>query len=284
MKYRKITYIVVGVCIVFAIVCGVVLYQMSHFEETRVAFLDVGQGDAILISRGSQQILIDGGRDGTILLEQLGKQMPFWDRNIDIVIATHPDSDHIDGLIDVFKNYSVDQFWHTNAPKDTSIYRTLMDQAKNEIGIEDVIAYSGLSAVIDGNTKLDVVYPFTSDVSDTDDINDASIVTLLHVGDEIFYFGGDLTSDIEGKLPVSDDITVLKASHHGSKSSTDNTFLQKTLPRDVVISAGENNRYGHPHKEVIENILSVDAQIFRTDKNGTIVYKCAEEKCRVDFE
>lgn len=284
MKYRKTIYILLGFCIALTIVCGVVVYQMSHFRETRVAFLDVGQGDATLISQGSRQILIDGGRDGTILLEQLGKQMPFWDRNIDIVIATHPDSDHIDGLISVFKNYSVDQFWHTNSLKDTSTYRNLMVQVKNEIGIEDVIAYSGLSAVIDDNTTLDVIYPFTSDVGDIDDINDASIATLLYIGDEIFYFGGDLTSDIENKLSMGDDITVLKASHHGSKSSTSNAFLQKTVPRDVIISTGVNNRYGHPHKDVIESILSIDAQILRTDANGTIVYKCIEKKCKVDFE
>jgi len=284
MKFRKIIYGFVGVGLVIIIICGVIVWNLLNFGDTRVVFLDVGQGDATLISQGSHQILIDGGPDGTVLMEQLGAQMPFWDRNIEIVIATHPDGDHIDGLVSVFKNYSVDQFWHTTAGKETSVYRTLNHYVKNESGVEEIIAYKGLRADIGDGVKLDVIYPFINDMKDVEDINDSSIATLLTIDKEVFYFGGDLTSTIENKLPVNDNITVLKASHHGSKSSTDEAFLQKTLPRDVIISVGVDNRYGHPHKEVIENILSVGAQIFRTDKNGTIVYKCVEKKCRVDFE
>jgi len=277
MKFRKVKYSFVGIGIVLIIVCGVAVWNILRFGDTNVAFLDVGQGDAILISRGSHQILIDGGPDGVVLMEQLGMQMPFWDRNIEIVIATHPDSDHIDGLVSVFKNYSVDQFWHTTAGKDTSVYRALNHYAKNENGVEEIIAYKGLSANIGGGAHLDVIYPLRDDMDDVEDINNSSIATLLTVGEEVFYFGGDLTSEIEDNLLLGDEITVLKASHHGSKSSTSDAFLQKTAPRDVIISAGKDNRYGHPHKDTLQNIENMGAQVFRTDEQGTILYRCNNE-------
>jgi len=281
MKFRKMAYSFVGIGVIIVIVCGVIVWNLLQFDETTVAFLDVGQGDAILISHGTHQILIDGGPDGTILMEQLGAQMPFWDRNIEIVIATHSDGDHIDGLISVFKNYFVDQFWHTNAGKDTSVYRALNHYAKNESNIKDIIAYSGLSANLGEGIYLDVVYPLRDDVSDVEDINNVSIVTLLTVGEDVFYFGGDLTSNIEDSLPIDDRVTVLKAGHHGSKSSTSEMFLQKTKPRDVVISVGGDNRYGHPYTDVLQNIKDIGAQIFRTDLQGTIVYRCGSE-CAVE--
>ena len=281
MNNRKLIYCVVGFGVVVTIICSVVLYHVAHFQDTKVTFLDVGQGDAILISQGLQQILIDGGPDSTVLLEQLGKHIPFWDRNIEIVIATHPDSDHIDGLIGVFKNYSVNQFWHTNAGKETSTYRALMHYAKNEKDMIDVIGYHGLKASFDNDLHLDVIFPFVNDVRAVSDVNDASIVSLLHVGENVFYFGGDLPSEIEEILPVSDEITILKAGHHGSQSSTSEVFLEKTKPRDVVISAGQDNRYGHPHIDVLERILPFGAEILRTDESGSIVYTCTTENCVV---
>ncbi len=281
MKFRKIIYGFIGIGIACAIVCGVIVWDILHFSDTTVAFLNVGQGDSILISHGSYQILIDGGPDGTRLMEQLGAQMPFWDRNIEIVIATHPDSDHIDGLISVFKNYSVNQFWYTDAGKNTSVYKALNYYVEKESNIEKISTYRGLRANIGNGIYLDVVYPFKKSMEDIDNINDSSIVTLLTVGKEVFYFGGDLTSEIEDVLPLNNKITILKASHHGSKFSTSDTFLQKTKPRDVIISTGKNNRYGHPHKRVLQSVKNIGAQIFRTDQQGTIVYNCHQEKCDV---
>jgi len=281
MNNRKMIYGVLGLGGIIAVACSVVLYYMVHFQNTTVTFLDIGQGDAILISRGSQQIVIDGGPDSTVLLEQLGKHIPFWDRNIEIVIATHPDADHIDGLIGVFKNYSVDQFWHTNVDKETSVYRALMHYAKNETDVENIIAYHGLSALLDGQTHLDVVFPFDDDMRAVSDANDASIVTLFYVGQDVFYFGGDLPSEIEDTLPIGDDITVLKAGHHGSRRSTSAIFLEQIKPRDVIISAGRDNRYRHPHADVLERVASLGARIFRTDESGSIIYTCTTDECTV---
>ncbi len=283
MKFRKIIYGVVAFGLVVLIICGVVVWNLLEYKDIKVAFLNIGQGDSILISRGSQQILIDGGPDGTKLMEQLGKQMPFWDRNIEIVIATHPDGDHIDGLISVFKNYSVNQFWHTNANKGTSVYDTLIKYAEKEKNVTDVIAYKGLQADFGNNMHLDIIYPFEDDVNNIQDANDTSIVATLTLGDEVFYFGGDLPSKIEDILPLGDKITVLKAGHHGSKSSTGKVFLQKIKPRDVVISVGKGNHYGHPHKRVLQDIKEIGAKIFRTDEQGTIVYHC-DKDCIITLE
>ena len=279
MKNRKVVYSSIGVGVILVIICGVIIWHISQFNNTKVAFLDIGQGDAILISRGSHQILIDGGPDGTTLMEQLGTQMPFWDRNIEIVIATHPDGDHIDGLISVFKSYSVDQFWHTNAGKDTSVYRALSHNANNEEGVEDVITYNGLQANIAQGVHLDVIYPFDENQDNVKDVNNTSITTVLTVGTDTFYFGGDLTSEFEDTLPI-ENITVLKAGHHGSKSSTSKKFLEKINPSDVIISSGKDNHYGHPHKQVLQNIEEVGARILRTDTSGSIVYRC-DDKCKL---
>jgi competence protein ComEC len=255
---------------------------MTQFSQTKVVFLNVGQGDAILISKGARQILIDGGRDSTVLLEQLGKYMPFWDRTIDIVVATHPDADHIDGLVGVFDNYKVEQFWHTNASKDTSVYQKLVQSVRDEQGTQDIIVFYGLRGVIDDSVNLEVIYPFVDDVNAIDDVNETSIVILLHVDDKVFYFGGDLPIEKEDLLPLG-HIDVLKAGHHGSHSSTSKYFLQKTKPKNVIISVGKNNHYGHPHKDTLERIRESGAQIFRTDEVGAIIYTC-DKNCSIDFE
>ncbi|PID52343.1 MAG: hypothetical protein CR972_02625 [Candidatus Moraniibacteriota bacterium] len=278
MKNRFVVYLVVFVMIIVSGACATIIYHMSVMDETHVVFLDIGQGDAILISHGSNQVLIDGGPDGTILLEELGTYMPFWDRTIEIVVATHPDSDHIDGLVGVFEHYHVNQLWYTNADKDTATYKKLLYNANKEKNLEKIIAFYGLQARV-GDGLLKVIYPYSSDVSRIEDVNAASITALFEIGNDVFYLGGDITTEFEDKLPIDDKITILKASHHGSNTSTSKKFLQKTNPKDVIISAGVHNRYGHPHKNVLMRIYRTGAQVFRTDQFGSIEYVCNESAC-----
>ncbi len=272
----KIIYLLCALCIVCA-VCLVVLYHMYHFDDTQVIFLDIGQGDAILIMQGTNQILIDGGPDGTVLLEEMQKYMPFWDRDIEIVVATHADGDHIDGLTAVFEHYRVHQLWHTHAHKNTATEKKLYANAHAEEGCELVPAFHGLTAFIGGH-PLRVIYPYAA-LHDIEDINDASIVTVFSVGEEQFYLGGDITTPIEDTLPVDENITILKASHHGSHTSSSAAFLRRTQPRDVIISAGRDNRYGHPHPDVLQNAFRVGARVLRTDVWGSIAYTCDEHAC-----
>ncbi len=268
--------------VIMCIVGAVIVWYIEHLKDTHVIFLNVGQGDAILVTHGTHQVLIDGGSDGTVLQEELGRYMPFWDRTIDIVVATHPDSDHIDGLISIFKNYTVHQFWHTENRKETSQYVTLLNAVHDENGAEDVIVRYGTQAHIENAVDMHVWYPFNRNpVEQIKDVNDESVVIVLTVGEEKFYFGGDLSTEYEDMLPI-ENITVLKAGHHGSRESTSDIFLQKLKPHDVIISVGKDNRYGHPHEEVLERIKKNDANSYRTDEIGTIVYKCMEKSaCQI---
>lgn len=278
MKNRILIYGVVATIIFIMIVCVTVVMQFFSLDRTNIVFLDVGQGDAILISHGTDQILIDGGPDGTLLLEELSEYMPFWDRTIEIVVATHPDSDHIDGLVSVFESYHIKQLWYTNADKNTATYKKLLQCANNEDGLEKLHVFHGSQAMI-GDGILKVIYPYNSDVSDFDDVNTASIVALFEIGDEIFYLGGDITTEFEDDLLVGESVTVLKASHHGSSTSTSEFFLNKTRPRDMIISSGKSNRYGHPHDEVLMRAYRARAQVFRTDQFGSIKYLCQRDDC-----
>jgi competence protein ComEC len=279
---RMVVYSGLGCGVMIIVVCVVALYYMTQLKYTQVIFLNVGQGDAIFVAQGTHQILIDGGADGVALQEELGRHMPFWDRTIDIVVATHPDSDHIDGLISVFKNYTVHQFWHTEAGKDTSQYVALMHMAHRKEGMEDVLVRNGVEAYLADYAHIRAVYPFTvQNNADGEDVNDESIAMIMTIGDEKFYLGGDLPIEYEDILPIDTEVTVLKASHHGSQKSTSEFFLNKLHPRDVVISVGKDNRYGHPHKDVIDRSMSINANIYRTDENGTIEYRCDDHTCQL---
>lgn len=281
MKHRSIIYGGVIVSLSVIVLSGVIIWQIAHMKDVTVSFLNVGQGDAILISHGTHNILIDGGADGTILLEELGRMMPFWDRTIEVMIATHPDADHINGLIAVFDTYTVKQLWHTNAGKDTSIFRALMQRAQKEEHLEDVDPIYGTQIALGQNASLQVIYPMTRTQTFMQDVNDSSIAVLVHVGQEVFFFGGDLSSSVEDQLMIDDAVSVMKAGHHGARSSTSDAFLAQTSPRDVIFSVGADNRYGHPHTETIERISAQGARIWRTDHNGTITYRCSDSDCSV---
>lgn len=281
MKHRSIIYgsVIVSLCVI--VVCGVIIWQIVHMKDVSVSFLNVGQGDAILISYGTHNILIDGGADGTILLEELGRSMPFWDRTIEIVIATHPDADHINGLVAVFDAYTVKQLWHTTTGKDTSIFRALMQRAQWEENIDDIEPIYGTQITIGPYASLRVIYPITRAQKFMQDVNDNSVAVLLHVGPEVFYLGGDLSSSVEDQLMIDDAVSVAKASHHGARSSTSDAFLERISPRDIIFSVGAENRYGHPHTETIKRADAIGAHIWRTDHHGAITYRCNEMNCMI---
>lgn len=264
--------------------CWSVLYQMGRFNETVITFLDVGQGDAILISEGTQQILIDGGPDGRRLLEHVGRHMPFWDRTIDVVIATHPDSDHIDGLVALLDAYDVHTFWHSGAQKDTSVSAALSRRIVST-GAQVAIPAIGDTVTLHSGAQLKILYPILTHTPETaqDDANAMSVTAVFTTKSDVFYLGGDLPTSVEDALPLSSDITVAKAGHHGSQTSTSAQFLQRVKPRDVVISSGKDNRYGHPHDDVVKRILRSGARIFRTDRDGTISYVC-RETCVIEMK
>lgn len=269
---------------VFIVLCSAYLFfWLRDFESMKVMFLDVGQGDAILISQGSNQVLIDGGRSGKVVIDQLGRHMPFWDTTIELVVATHPDEDHIGGLVDVVRTYDVGAFVDTRMQSDTLAYQTLQQEKKNH-DIVDVEAFYGMKIMLPDTSVLEVEYPNISYVDyQSKDTNSTSIaIKLTTKSNETFLFAGDLPSDEEYQLHVG-HIDVLKASHHGSKYSSSNEFLDRITPEDIILSVGKDNRYGHPAAEVMQRFNDHHVRIFRTDMQGSIVYQC-EEKCEVAIE
>lgn len=236
-----------------------------------VNFLDVGQGDAIFIETPlHNQVLIDGGQ-GSAVLSQLGQVMPFYDKEIDLVILTHPDSDHISGLIEVVKRYKVDTILTTGVKNDTKEFQVWQDliQSKN---IPVQIAVLGQSIQLSQNIHLDVLAPL-EDVNgkEVKDLNHTSIVNRLVYGGFKVLFTGDAEFRVEKALIEKNivvDSDIIKVGHHGSKSSTSQDFLDVVSPEVVVIQVGENNRYHHPAKEVLERLKNT--KVYRTDQDGRI--------------
>ena len=271
--------------ILFALVLGAMLWLWwRDFSDTKVVFLDVGQGDAILISQGSNQILIDGARRGKVLLEQLGRHMPFWDHSIEAVVATHPDEDHIGGLIDAVNMYHIGVFLDTKEKSDTAVYKALQE-AKSARGVKDIETFTGLAVKLPDGGHIETLHPFVSfEKIQSRDTNATSVVMRLTTASgETFLLTGDLPSEREALLDPG-KIDVLKAGHHGSKNSSSNAFLDTISPRDAVLSVGAQNRYGHPAPEAIDRLRTHQANIFRTDTQGTIAYQCPigqESACMV---
>jgi len=257
------------------------------FAESRngiltVAFLDVGQGDAIFIEAPSgSQVLIDGG-PGRGVLRELSKVMPFYDRSIDIVIATHPDKDHIGGLPDVLENYAVDIFLEPGLASDTGAYRELEDII-SEQDIEKVLVRRGMRLMLGGGAYLTILFP-DRDVDELES-NTASIVAQLIYGDTEFLLTGDSPKSIEkylvSTLGESLESDVLKVGHHGSKTSSDVSFIGIASPQYAIISVGSNNRYGHPHEEVIDILKQFEVEVLSTYKQGTVIFKSDGENLQI---
>jgi len=272
MRNRKIIYSLLLVGLILAIIFALIIFSDS--QKLEITFLDVGQGDAILISQGSNQILIDGGPSGQVLLEKLGKSIPFWDRKIEMVIATHPDQDHIQGLVSALGSYEVDFIMENSREADSQVYQNLKNTIE-EKGIEKIDAEKGTKIKFENGAELEIIYA-KKDGSAKDN-NSNSIVSKLIFGENSFLLTGDIPDSEENNL---NDIKtkVLKVSHHGSKNSTTENFLEKVKAEKAIISAGKNNRYGHPAEEVLERLNNFNIEVLRTDEWGDINFVCQNSK------
>lgn len=250
-------------------------------KNVRVVGCDVGQGDALLVQSGTNQILIDGGPSDRVI-DCLTRHMPFWDRNIEIVILTHPQSDHLNGLIDVFEQYWVDTFVTTPVANSTSGFRLLEENVKKS-GAEVVIAHEGMAINV-GMIQLDILNPQRSEydgfdevlgaMTSDDNLNNFSVVVALRYGEFDALFPGDIEPQEIQSLIARDlftDIEYLKVPHHGSRNGLTKELLDITNPEVSVISVGTKNRFGHPHKEVIQMLEADDTKYFRTDIEGDVL-------------
>lgn len=253
----------------------VTVYELRYRATMSVTFFDVGQGDSILITTPhGGHILIDSGKDNTVL-ERLGRSLNFFDKKIDMVIATHDDLDHVGGLPEVLHRYQVDTIV-TPLPNSTNVaMSTVIDTAL----IKDVHmlhANSRKQITTDDGVTIDILFP-TENMDGTEDGNSASMVTKVTYGQVSFLLTGDLPHAGELYLVsvYGDELKsdVLKLGHHGSDTSTHPKFLEIVKPKAVVVSAGKNNSFAHPHKAVVELVQKFGAQIFSTIEEGNVQFE-----------
>jgi competence protein ComEC len=237
-----------------------------------VAFLDVGQGDAILITLpDGRQLLIDGGPSPTDLNWRLGQEMPFWDRTLEMVINTHPDADHLGGLVSLPERFTLAQILVPAVETETQLFETWQAEL-SEAQLSPQVGQAGLRLALDTTIVVTLLSPAPNLVDAAP--NNHSLVLHLQYGDVSFLFPGDIEAPVEQALVQRGlpSATVLKSPHHGSKTSSDDAFLAAVDPQVVVISVGEDNRFGHPAPEVLERYAAHGLPVLRTDRHGTIEF------------
>lgn len=253
-------------------------------KDLHIIACDVGQGDAFLITRGSTQILVDGGPNKQVL-SCLGNHMPFWDRNIEIIILSHPQADHYTGLIEVFDRFQVNTFITSEVDNDTQGFQVLKD--KVVIEGSDILYAREDQVVRTNKISLDIVHPTdTFIVSNANgngkvlgakiasrNLNDFSVVFNLHFDEFDALFTGDIGPDVIPEIlsySEINDIEYLKVPHHGSKNGLTESLLEMSKPEIAIISVGDKNRFGHPHGEVIDLLEDENVNILRTDLEGEV--------------
>jgi competence protein ComEC len=250
----------------------------------------VGQGDAILIQTpNGQDILIDGGPDPQKINLELSKKLPFWDRTIDLVVCTQPQADHITGLVEVLQRYKVKQVLEPGLSYNSSIHQEWCSLVE-EKQIKRDKAQAGQEIDLGNGIKLEVLNPPASLWEGTsDDVDNNGVVLRLSWGKVSFLFTADIREEVEFALigqRANLKSTVLKVSHHGSKTSTTSQFLAAVAPEVAVISVGEDNPFGHPSPEVLERLIDRlgEDNVYRTDEDGTIEFITDGEKLWVRIE
>jgi len=274
MTNRWSTATILGLALAVAVLAWIAVLQLPD-GKLHVAFLDVGQGDAVFITTpNGQQILVDGGPSPTALSSELSKQMPFWDRSIDMLILSHSDADHITGLAEVLERFHVEGWLDNGRPDDDATF------AKCQELLQDVPRHTvraGDRLDLGRGLYLEVVHPPSELMTGSEaDSNNNSVVLRLVWDQASFLLTGDIEAEAERNLlrsgqPLS--ARVLKVAHHGSAGSSTAEFLASVEPAYTVISVGADNRFGHPKKEVIERLLQLgEVTILRTDRQGTIEF------------
>ena len=262
--------------LIFSIIIIALLTGCDKNKDFCIHVIDVGQADSILITTPSNKnMLIDGGdEDSAKIIKSYLKNKKV--KNLDVVIATHPDSDHIGSLDYIIDNFDVEKIYMPNQTTDSECYINLIDSC-NKKNLKVNYLSKDDSFNLDDSTNIYVFSPSYI----TDNNNSNSIVLNISYKNNNFLFTGDCEESNEMDMINSydlEDIDFLKVAHHGSYTASSLTFLEETTPDIAVISCGYKNSYGHPHKSTLDNLESVDAKIFRTDQNGSMQFYSDGEK------
>lgn len=261
---KKIIFILLVIAGCFYFLVSVTSWRQTNYF--RVVFLDVGQGDSVLIvTPTGSTILIDGGPDASVLKE-LGRVLPFWLRQLDLVILTHVHDDHLAGLIPIINRYKIKQVVLGSYNSESSLTKVWQDRLlfyKTRV----IKANPGVIFNFSDNCFLKIL---AAEKTATDE-NDLSVVSLFSCLNKNILLGGDASSKIESNLEMP-PVDIFKVSHHGSITANSQSFLDIIRPRLAVISVGINNKFNHPSPIVINRLLTMAVNIFRTDKVGSVYF------------
>lgn len=264
--------IIIGLMFVDAMILFVTFASASNV--LRVTFLDVGQGDAVLIEApNGNQLLYDAGPPSGAIVRKLSSTLPFWDHSIDVAVFSHPDMDHIGGFPDVFKRYDISAVVVSGARSENGVYDKAEQSIKDERAVR-VIARKGMRVYLGSGVIADVLYP-DEDTTHME-TNSASIVLRVQYGNTAFLLSGDLPQKQEDSIVQGFGeglhAQVLKLGHHGSRTSSSPYWLSAVHPDTAIISVGKDNRYGHPHKEVIALLEKLHIPVLKTSEEGNIMF------------
>ena len=277
--YNKIMlkkiYIILIIVFVVAIFFSGFAWFSKQPQKLEVYFLDVGQGDAILIKTPfGQNVLIDGGPDSAIL-KRLGENLPWWERTIDLMILTHPHDDHVMGLNEVIKRYDIQKIVHTGVAYDSPAYATWQELVKDN-RISSILVDRPQTINLGENCNLAILYPRQAIYGrGAENVNNTSIVSKLDCGGVKMLFAGDAEREEENELLKTNiDLSadIIKIGHHGSDTASGDEFLAKVKPQYAIIEVGEND-FGLPSLRVIKRLERMGAKVYRTDQSGTIFIK-----------
>jgi len=250
-KEKKILLLVL--CLVL-----VVFYWSLPDGKTRLIFCDVGQGDGVMLTRGTFQLIYDVGPKNGKMKKCIERQIPFWDRKIEVVIISHWDKDHSGGLEGINRSYKIDKLYSGSDDNEHNFSAEIL-RAKDILRLDWF--------------DFEVVWP--DEINDFDD-NEMSLVGILRVNNKSILLTGDAPIEVEQRLVwrkiLKERMDVLKVGHHGSDTSTSEELLEVTRPQVAIIGVGKNS-YGHPSEEVLKRLDKFGVKVKRTDQDGNIVFK-----------
>lgn len=243
-------------------------YSIPNYDFI-IHYIDVGQGDSALVQTNNKNLLIDAGTpDSSESLINYLKTLGI--KNIDFVVATHPHADHIGGMQSILKEFNVSYFSAPKVTENTDIFKNMIKTLK-EKNISINILSNSHPIDLGENTKVEIYSPSNNEY---DNINNYSSLLRISYGETSFLFTGDAEAEIEMEvLKLNKDLKsdVLKVGHHGSITSTTDSFLKEVSPNIAIISSGLDNSYGHPSSQVLKKLSDNKSKIFRTDEDGTII-------------